>query len=168
MLSPFSMSRVETARRAGTHLSGIGCQFVRWDGDTRGRGLADATAFVDGAVELVDSMRTPDWVAEEPEAHLLPHLRDAVEGLPLALDATRTLDDGTFEVELAWTDEEDGIGQIRHAIYTLVGSVAETATYVRQRRDGDSVTFELVTGILGEGARFEPHGHAVRFRVALP
>jgi hypothetical protein len=138
---------------------------VRWDGDTRGRGVADATPFVDGAVELVDSMRTSEWVAEEPESHLLPHLREAAEGLPLALDATRKLDDGTFEVELRWTDGDAGIGEIRRAVYALVGSVAETATYVRQRRDGDSVTFELVTGIIGEDARFEPHGHAVRFRV---
>jgi hypothetical protein len=141
---------------------------MRWDGDTRGRGVADATPFVDGAAELVDSMRTPDWVAEEPEAHLLPHLRQAAEGLPLAFDATRTLDDGTFEVELTWTGEEVGIGEIRRAVYALVGSVAETATYVRQRRNGDSATFELVTGIIGEDARFEPHGHAVRFRVTLP
>ena len=141
---------------------------MRWDGDTRGRGVADATPFVTGAVELVDSMRTPEWVAEEPEAHLLPHLRDAAEGLPLALDTTRTLDDGAFEVELKWTGEEAGIGEIRRAVYALIGSVAETATYVRQRRDGDSVTFELVTGIIGDDARFEPHGHAVRFRVALP
>jgi hypothetical protein len=141
---------------------------VRWRDDTTGRGVGDATAFVDGAVELVDSMRTPDWVAEEPEAHLLPHLREAAEGLPVALDATRTLDDGTFEIELTWTGEEAGVGEIRRAVYALVGSVAETATYVRQRRDDGSATFELVTGIIGEDAHFEPHGHAVRFRVTLP
>ena len=100
--------------------------------------------------------------------HLLPHLHEAAEGLPLALNATRTLDDGTFEVELTWIGEEAGIGETRRAVFALVGSVAETATYVRQRRDGDCVTFELVTGIIGEDARFEPHGHAVRFRVTLP
>jgi hypothetical protein len=141
---------------------------VRWDGDTRGRGVADATAFVDGAAELIDSMRTADWVAEEPESHLLPHLRAAAEGLPVALTATRTLDDGTFEIELTWTGEDAGIAQIRRAVYALVGSVAETATYVRQRRDDDSATFELVTGIIGDDARFEPHGHAVRLQVKLP
>ncbi len=141
---------------------------MRWDGDTTGRGVGDAAAFVDGAVELVDSMRTPDWVAEEPEAHLLPHLREAADGLRLALDATRTLDDGTFEVELTWTGDDPGIGEVRRTVYALVGSVAETATYVRRRRNGDSVAFELVTGIIGEDARFEPHGHAVRSRLTLP
>jgi hypothetical protein len=30
------------------------------------------------------------------------------------------------------------------------------------------MAFEVVTGIIGEDANFEPHGHAVRFRVALP
>ena len=45
---------------------------------------------------------------------------------------------------------------------------AETATYVRKRRDGGSATFEVVTGIIGEDAHFESHGHAVRFRVTLP
>ena len=113
-------------------------------------------------------MRTPDWVAEEPEAHLLPHLREAAEGLPVAVRSTRTLDDGTFEVELTWTGDEAGIGEVRRAVYALVGSVSETATYVRQRRDDGSATFELVTGIIGEDAHFEPHGHAVRFRVTLP
>jgi hypothetical protein len=141
---------------------------MRWDGDTRGRGVADATAFVDGAVELVASMRSPDWVAEEPESHLLPHLREASEGLPLSLEEERTLEDGTFEVELRWTGEDAGIGQIRRAVYALVGSVAETATYVRQRRDDSSATFEVVTGIIGEDAHFEPHGHALRLRIELP
>jgi len=48
------MSRVETARRAGSHLSGLGCQFQR----------------------------------------------EAAEGLPLALTATRTLFDPETELAL--------------------------------------------------------------------
>ena len=141
---------------------------MRWDGDTRSRGVADAAAFAEGAAELVESMRLPDWVAEEPEAHLLPHLRAACDGLPLELMETRVLDDGAFEVELNYTGENGGIGATRQAVYELIGSIAETATYVRQRRDEGSVAFELVTGIIGEDAHFEPHGHTVRFLVALP
>jgi hypothetical protein len=30
---------------------------MRWDGDPTGRGVGDATAFVDGAEELVGAMR---------------------------------------------------------------------------------------------------------------
>jgi hypothetical protein len=46
----------------------------RWDDDERGEGVADAGAFAQGAEELVDAMRRPNWVAEQPEVHLLPHL----------------------------------------------------------------------------------------------
>ncbi len=59
---------------------------LRWDGDERGEGVADATAFVDGAVELVDAMRHPSWVAEEPEVHLLPHIERACRTLPLEIE----------------------------------------------------------------------------------
>ena len=54
------------------------------------------------------------------------------------------------------------MGEIRRSIYALVGSVAESASYVRQRRGvGGKLTFELVTGELGA-----PHGHTVRFVIA--
>jgi hypothetical protein len=61
----------------------------RWDIDERGRGVADASQFAQGAGELVDAMREPNWVAEEPEAHLLPHLRRACEAAdaPLVLES---------------------------------------------------------------------------------
>ena len=47
-------------------------------------------------------MGSDDWVAEDPEAHLLPHLEAACEELPLELRSTRSRDDGTFEVDLTW------------------------------------------------------------------
>jgi hypothetical protein len=141
---------------------------MRWDGDERGRGIGDAAAFAGGARELADAMRATDWVAEAPELHLLPHLITASDGLPLELGATRTLDDGTFEVELSWTGGDVGVGEVRRTVFALIGSVAETASYVRQLRENGRVTFELVTGLIGDDARFVPHGHAVRFRVGLP
>ena len=53
-----------------------------------------------------------------------------------------------------------------------IGSFAESATYVRQRRaasDGSGLAselqFEVGTGELGPGARFLPHGHVVLINV---
>jgi len=40
-------------------------------------------------------MRANEWVAEEPETHLLPHLRRACESLPLELVDARTAPDGS-------------------------------------------------------------------------
>jgi hypothetical protein len=46
----------------------------RWDGDTRGRGIGDAAQLVPGAGELVEAFGQPDWVAEDPQLHLRPHV----------------------------------------------------------------------------------------------
>jgi hypothetical protein len=56
---------------------------------------------------------------------------------------------------------------------SLIGSFAESATYVRQRRvsdHGDGSTaklrFEAGTGELEPDTRFAPHGHVVVINVA--
>lgn len=145
---------------------------LRWDGDERGVGVADATAFADGAVELIDAMRLPAWVAEEPELHLLPHIERACETLPFEIDGADAAPDGAFDLHLRWTGQAQAVGQVRAAIFALVGSFSEISTYVRQRRvaapgdEGETLLFEVVTGILGDGV-FSPHGHTVRISVPL-
>jgi hypothetical protein len=133
----------------------------RWEGDERGEGVADARAFVAGATELVTALGTPAWVAEDPVAHLLPQLRRACESLPLELAGT-SVTDGVFEVELRWTGETRGAGEVRAAVFGLLGSVAETASYVRER---PGAVFEAATGILAGDGSFAPHGHTLRFTV---
>lgn len=143
----------------------------RWDGDQRGDGVADATGFLAGVEELIAAMRRPNWVAEEPERHLLPHLEQACEPLPLQILDARTVDDGAYEVQLRWTGGETGVGAIRASIFTLLGGIAEPASYVRQRRTGShedsdgTLTFDVVTGIVDE-VPFKPHGHTLRLSVA--
>ena len=136
----------------------------RWDGDERGEGVADAGAFAGAAGALLEAMRSANWVAEAPEAHLLPHLRRACKSLPFELVAAGTSADGTFDVELHWTGETRGQAEVRAAIFALVGSFAELSTYVRQR-NGGPLAFEVVTGFLEGESVFSPHGHTVRLSV---
>ena len=142
----------------------------RWDGDERGDGVADAKEFVEGAAELLAAMQQQNWVAEQPETHLLPHLEHACESLPLQILDTRSSADGTYEVRLRWTQEPAGVGVIRASVFTLLGEIAEPATYIRQRpteRTSDApatLTFEVVTGIVDE-MPFKPHGHTLRVSV---
>jgi hypothetical protein len=123
----------------------------RWDGDERGEGVADATGFVAGVFELVDAMRSPSWVAEEPGVHLLPHIERACRTLLLEVEDARLSADGSFDVRLSWTGQGWRVGEIRAAVFALVGSFAEIATYVRQRRvtenRDETLLFEIVTGI---------------------
>ena len=144
----------------------------RWDGDERGQGIADAAAFAAGAVELVEAMQLEKWVAEQPDVHLLPHLERACRSLPLRFEEARSAADGVFDVSLRWTGETPSVGEVRAAVFSLVGSFAELSTYVRQRRiedteDGDrTFLFEIVTGFVDGESRFAPHGHTVRVHVS--
>jgi hypothetical protein len=44
----------------------------------------------------------------------------------------------------------------------LLGTVAEPAACVRERRDGDAAVFEVVTGIPDGAGPFASHGHTLR------
>jgi len=142
----------------------------RWDGDERGEGVADAAAFAGGAVELVEAMGRPNWVSEEPEVHLFPHIEQACRMLPFEIVEARPAADGSFDLRLRWTDQEWRVGLVRAAVFALVGSFAEVATYARQHRimatetGAETLLFEIVTGILDDGL-FAPHGHTVRITV---
>jgi hypothetical protein len=143
----------------------------RWDDDERGEGVADASQFADAASELIAVMRRPNWVAEQPELHLLPHLQHACEALPFRILDARTSEDGVYDVQLSWTGHEVGIGAIRASIFALLGSIAESSSYIRQRRTGTDdgsnamLIFEVVTGMVDE-MPFKPHGHTLRLSVA--
>jgi hypothetical protein len=142
----------------------------RWDDDERGEGVADASQFADAASELITAMRRPNWVAEQPELHLLPHLQHACEALPLRILDAHTSDDGVYDVQLYWTGPEVGVGAIRASIFGLLGSIAESSSYIRQRRtstnDGSNgmLVFDVVTGMVDE-MPFKPHGHTLRLSV---
>jgi hypothetical protein len=138
----------------------------RWDTDQRFAGVADASAFAAAVEELAALARRPGWVAEEPEVHLVPHLRRAGAG-PLRLLTCSSGDDGVLNVE-AECGPGDSRRDIRRLAWALLGEVAEPAASVRERRDGDSVVFEVVTGVPGDSGPFASHGHTIRLTVLPP
>jgi hypothetical protein len=144
---------------------------ARWDGDVRGHGVGDAAQLVSGATELVAAFRQPNWVAEEPERHLLPHVEAwcRTDGR-LALTRAYPDSDTAYVLDCEWRSTDGGAGAARAAVFALVGSFAEGATYVRQRRiatDGVGTTlrFEVGTGEPAGDARFAAHGHVVVINV---
>jgi hypothetical protein len=141
----------------------------RWEDDDRGQGIGDASRLVSGASDLIAAFRHPGWVAEQAEVHLLPHAESWCQEDPrLALTDAHTDDLGAYVLDLEWNGAPGTVGNARAAVYSLIGSFAESATYIRQRRvasDGGGSTsglqFEVGTGELAPDARFEPHGHVV-------
>lgn len=146
---------------------------MRWDGDDRGFGIADAKQLVSGASDLIAAFAEPDWVAEAPEVHLRPHIEEWCESDGrLAFRDSFTDQSKAYVLDLEWNGPPAGVGQARAAAFSLIGSFAESATYVRQRRvpaDGDvsarKLRFEVGTGELAPETRFHSHGHAVVINV---
>ena len=147
---------------------------TRWEGDDRGHGVGDAAQLVAGASELVTALSQSKWVAEQPEVHVRPHVEAWCQrDQRLALTDAHTDDTHAYVLELEWRGALGSVGAARAAVFSLIGSFAESATYVRQRRgkghgDGSpmKLQFEVGTGELAPDSRFAPHGHVVVMSVA--
>jgi hypothetical protein len=134
----------------------------RWDGDERGSGVAGGETHIPHAQRLLEALEAPDWVAEEPEVHLGPHLEHTALSLGFGLHGAAA-DGATYEVRLTWLGEKSRRA-IRRAAYALIGAVAEESTHVAEWVDEDAVVFDVATGMVG-GTPFAPHGHLLRLRI---
>jgi hypothetical protein len=138
----------------------------RWDTDERGHGIADAAALAPSIDELRELVTTADWVAEAPEAHLLPHLERSIGAEPdVRLGATR-ISGGVLELDLELATAVSPAAA-RELAYRVVSAVAESVTFVREISDHEIPTFEVVTGV-PPGAQFATHGHTLRIRIQSP
>jgi hypothetical protein len=108
-------------------------------------------------------MVLPDWVAEAPDLHLLPHVERMCEEHGWGI-LRADVADGVLEVDVTTTAQSRG--ELRAAAFVLIGSFAESSTHVVARSPDDtSVEVTVTTGMLeGDGA-FAPHGHVVRLSV---
>ncbi len=138
----------------------------RWDTDERFTGVADASSFAPAIEELAALARRPGWVAEQPEIHLIPHLEDAdVPGLRLL--GCQPDGDGVLHVTAEYR-AGDSRRDIRRHAWVLIAAVAELASSVRERADGDTIVFDIVTGIPDDPGPFATHGHTIRLTVMPP
>jgi hypothetical protein len=133
----------------------------RWDIDERLAGIADGSAMEPQVTKLLDAMRRDGWVTEEPEVHLLPHLRRAC-GSEWLLTSEHLLDDGVYEVTVSLAGDREGV-HVHRDVIRLLSAIAEPVFFVRQTEPG---VFECVTGVLeGDPPGFKGHGHLVRLIV---
>jgi hypothetical protein len=139
----------------------------RWDSDERGRGVADARVSLPAIQQLAELAGSENWVAEDPEAHLLPGLRERVGISSLTIASVEVDPDGALRVRLASTTKQSR-RELRQSIWSILGGVAELATFVRETRTSDGVSFEIVTGDPRDEGPFATHGHLLRLQVELP
>ena len=119
------------------------------------------SAYVD---ELADLVTLPDWIAEEPDLHLLPHIERAIGAEPDASISRAAIVDAVLQVDLVIAAGASR-GRARELAYRVVAAFGEAVTLVRQAGDPDEPTFEVVTGMLPGSGEFATHGHRVTIRV---
>ncbi len=142
----------------------------RWDTDPRGRGIADGGWMASDVRRFLGALGDPGWVAEEPDAHLLPHLRRACEasGSPWTLRGTTLRDDGVYVVDLLWADSAPRFGRLRADAVALLGAIAENDLFVRQQMGEGVVEFRATTGMLDGDGPFKGHGHLLLLHIGGP
>jgi hypothetical protein len=141
----------------------------RWDIDEVGHGIASGQAFAPQVARLFQALREADWVAEQPDVHLLPHIRRACEapGSPWRL-LRSDVQNAVLDVELRWERPNDDLATVRGDALALIGTFAEASTHIRQRWTGTTLEYDVATGMLNGDAEFEAHGHLVTLRVHGP
>jgi hypothetical protein len=139
----------------------------RWDIDERGRGVASAAEAVPDLDRLRAAMQEPDWVTEDPQVHLLPHMERMCAERGWTVTRAEVVD-AVLEIDVA--APADSV-RSREAGFTLLATFAEASTHVVERSPdlGRDVELFVTTGMLegDSGPGFAPHGHTVRIRVAL-
>ena len=134
----------------------------RWDTDQRGHGVASASEGVGDLDRLRAAMLEPDWVAEDPEHHLLPHVERACRERGWSVRRAEVVD-AVLEVDVLVA--EASLGARREVAFALIGTFAEASTHVVDFGSDRDVELVVTTGMLpGDGA-FAPHGHLVRLAV---
>lgn len=139
----------------------------RWDTDERGEGVADARAALPAIAELADLAARERWVAEDPEAHLLPGLRDRIAITGLRLDEVTVDARGVLRLRLT-TATRLSRREIRQSVWSILGGAVEMTTHVLETNDGDTVSFDVVTGMAESPGQFATHGHTLRVEVVQP
>jgi hypothetical protein len=134
----------------------------RWDVDERGRGVAGAEGQVPELDRLRAAMLERDWVAEEPDAHLLPHIRRACAEQGWTVVRADVVD-AILEVEVS----APGARNPTAAAFTLLGTFAEPGTHVATTTHdvGREIAVTITTGVLEGDSPFAPHGHVVKLLV---
>lgn len=139
----------------------------RWDTDERGEGVANARTSLPAIEELAQLAARERWVAEDPEAHLLPGLRDRIAITGLALDEVAVDADGALRLRLT-TGTRLSRREIRQSVWSILGGAVEMTTHVRETNHGDTVKFDVVTGMAEDSGQFATHGHTLRVEVVQP
>jgi hypothetical protein len=136
---------------------------ARWDNDEVGRGVADGSSAAPAIEELLELSHRSGWVAEDPAGHLGGSIRASLDALGIGWIGDAVTPSGLYEVELSY-DPTLNRKALRAAAWTIIGTIAEASTHVREEAAQGSTVFHVVTGMPDDSTPFAAHGHVVVLR----
>jgi hypothetical protein len=90
-----------------------------------------------------------------------------VENSSLTIESVEVDPDGALRVRLTSPNKQSR-RDLRQLVWSILGGVAELATFVRETRSADGISFEVVTGNPRDEGPFATHGHVIRLEVDQP
>lgn len=136
---------------------------ARWDNDQVGHGVADGSSAAPAIEELLELSHRPEWVAEDPAGHLGESIHISLGALGIGWISDAVSPAGVYEVELSYDPTLNRKG-LRAAAWTIIGTIAEASTHVREEPGQGSTVFHVVTGMPDDSTPFAAHGHVVVLR----
>lgn len=140
----------------------------RWDIDEVGHGVASGELARPELARLDAALAAPDWIAEQPDAHLLPHIRRACEAPGSGLSVVDwRIEHDVLVVDLRADPDDSRRRRPPELLLPVVGTFIEPSSMVRIDERPDGTTLDVATGVLAGDTEFAPHGHLVRLRLIV-
>jgi hypothetical protein len=136
---------------------------ARWDNDQVGHGVADGSSAAPAIEELLELSHRPEWVAEDPAGHLGESIHISLDALGIGWIGDAVSPAGVYEVDLSY-DPILNRKALHAAAWTIIGTIAEASTHVREEAAHGSTVFHVVTGMPEDSTPFTTHGHVVLLR----
>jgi len=125
--------------------------------------VADGTSAAPAIAELLELSHRSEWVAEDPVAHLGASIRASLDALGISWIGDAVSPAGVYEVDVSH-DPSLNRRALRLAAWTVIGTIAEASTHVREEHGPGSTVFHVVTGMPDDTTPFATHGHVVLLR----
>jgi hypothetical protein len=141
----------------------------RRDGDTPAQVPQSGRWIVPNLQRLLTELGRPGWVTDRPEmAFLLPiQAACADAGSPWTFQEVLPSADA-YIVTVSWHHPGGNLYDLRADVFTLLGTIAESVTFVHQTQTPTAVEYRIATGTLAEDGPFASHGHIILLRVRGP
>ena len=101
-------------------------------------------------------------MAEDPDAHLLPHVGAACDEPGSPWRVTAVTAGIRYCIELEWSSVAPSMRALRADAYALIGTFAETNTHVVISAGERGLNIDVTTGEFEGDGPFRGHGHVVR------